>query len=466
MSRSGDQKPGPHIALLPSSGMGHLIPFLRFAVSVSELGVEVTIITPHPTVSLAESQSLSRFFSTFPQIHRNQFLLLPFNDPSVMSSEDPFYVHYEAIRRSSHLLPPFLSAVSPPLSALITDMSLASTVIPITQSLSLPNYVLFTSSAKMMTLFLSSPTLFSSESPSDSDDFIPIPGLHPTPKSWIPPSLLSDTDNLLKTLIISNGKMMPQSDGILINTFPSIENETLAALNDGRVVKGLPMVTPIGPFPPFDSEITQSLAWLDEQPAGSVLYVSFGSRTAMSRDQIRELGNGLAASGCRFLWVVKEKKVDREEDAGELEAAVGEGFVERVKERGMVVKSWVSQEEVMGHRAVGGFMSHCGWNSVTEAIWHGVRVVAWPQHGDQKMNAWLVERIGLGKWERGWGWGGERVVTRKEIREKVREVMGDELMKVKAERIREEARRAVGNGGSSKMNLIELVRIWENSYVA
>ncbi|GFY82947.1 UDP-Glycosyltransferase superfamily protein [Actinidia rufa] len=462
MSLSNNQKPTPHVALLPSSGMGHLTPFLRFAGSLAEQNVRVTIITTHPTISLAESQALSHFFSTFPQINPNQLHLLPINDASV-NSEDPFYLKYEAIRRSSHFLTPLLSSFSPPLSALVTDMSLASTVIPVTKSLSLPNYILFTSSAKMLTLFVSSHTIIGSKLPNDSDEteeFIRIPGMPPIPKSWIPPPLLSNKPNLLKTHIIENGKMLIQSDGILINTFQNIEHESLAALNDGKVVNGLPKVTPIGPFAPCDFERNKSIAWLDDQPVGSVLYVSFGSRTAMSKEQIRELGDGLVRSGISFLWVVKEKKVDREDEL-ELGEVFGDGFLERVKGKGLVVKNWVRQEEVMEHKAIGGFLSHCGWNSLTEAVWHGVPVLAWPQHGDQKMNAFVVERIGLGMWVEDWGWGGgERVVRSGKIGEKVREMMGNELLREQAGKVKEEARRAVGDGGSSKKGLIELIEIW------
>lgn len=258
---------------------------------------------------------------------------------------------------------------------------------------------------------------------------------------------------------------MIQSDGILVNTFQTIEQDSLGALNDGKVVNGLPRVTAIGPFPPLGIERTQSIPWLDDQPDGSVLYVSFGSRTAMSREQIRELADGLEKSGCRFLWVVKEKKVDRE-DGGELGEVVGDGFMERVKERGLVVKNWVNQEEIMSHKAVGGFLSHCGWNSMSEAMWNGVPILAWPQHGDQKMNAFVVVKIGLGLWEEEWGWGGGKVVVKgEEIGEKVREIMGNEMVKVKAKCVREEARRAMEDGGGSKKGLMEVIETWEKSLV-
>ncbi|OEL22255.1 UDP-glucose:2-hydroxyflavanone C-glucosyltransferase [Dichanthelium oligosanthes] len=71
------------------------------------------------------------------------------------------------------------------------------------------------------------------------------------------------------------------------------------------------------------------MQWLEAQPARSVVYVSFGSRKAISPDQLRELVAGLEASDHRFLWVVKSTVVDRD-DAAELGDLLGDdGFLEQ-----------------------------------------------------------------------------------------------------------------------------------------
>ena len=46
------------------------------------------------------------------------------------------------------------------------------------------------------------------------------------------------------------------------------------------------------------------MAWLDKQPPGSVLYVSFGSQYTISASQAMELAMGLEKSGHKFVWVV------------------------------------------------------------------------------------------------------------------------------------------------------------------
>ncbi|KAL5546710.1 hypothetical protein UlMin_006397 [Ulmus minor] len=465
MSSSSDlMKQTPHVALLPSAGMGHLTPFLRLATLLISHNVQVTFITPEPTVSLSESKSLSHLFSTFPQIIRKQLHLLPFDEPS-SKPEDPFYHHFEVIRRSSHLLSPLLSSLSPPLSALVTDMSLGTTVIPITKALRLPNYIFFTTSAKMFTLFVSWHTMFGPKSTNDlnkTKDFFEISGVESLPRSWIPPPLLEEKDNPFKNYFTEGGKKTTESNGILINTFEGIDGEALAALNNGKVVENLPPVIAIGPLAPSNFEKSQPLKWLDDQPDGTVLYVSFGSRTAISREQIRELGDGLVKSGKTFLWVVKEKKVDLEDEV-ELIDVIGNELMEKMKEKGLVVKNWLNQEEVLSHRAIGGFLTHCGWNSITEALWNGVPLLLWPQHGDQKINADLVEKIGVGIWERSWGWGGDHalVVKGEEIAERITEIMGNEVFGLRARSVREEARKSVGDGGSSNKRLVELIESWK-----
>ncbi|KAJ4707375.1 Glycosyltransferase [Melia azedarach] len=397
MANSSELTPSPHIALLPSSGMGHLTPFLRLAALLAAQGVKITFITP-----------LSK--KSFICLHSTIFL-------HIRKAADPFYYHIEVTRRSCHLLSSLLPSLSPPLSAIITDMSLTATVVPITKALNIPNYIFFTSSAKMLTLFLSFHTLVGSKANTNLHeiDDIEIPTLEPIPKCWIPPPLLQDKNDLLKAYII--------------------RERTLAALNGDKVIHGIPSVFAIGVLPPCGFQKTKTLAWLDDQAIGSVLYVSFGSRTALPREQLRELGDGLVRSGYSFLWVIKVKKVDREDDE-QLRDVIGDELMESINQKGLVVKHWLDQENILRHPAIGGFLSHCGWNSVTEAIWHGVRVLAWPQHGDQKINADLVERFGMGIWPKSWGWGGEVIVKGGQIAEKVREVMRNELLKMQARKHR------------------------------
>ncbi|PNX75190.1 anthocyanidin 5,3-O-glucosyltransferase-like protein [Trifolium pratense] len=454
-----------HVAMFPSAGMGHLTPFLRLASLLLTHHCKVTLITPLPTVSHAESQLLSHFHSSFPQLNLIPFHLPP--PPSPPISGDPFFLRVQTLRNSTHLLPPLISSLSPPLSLFISDIFLVTPFLSITQKLSLPNYTLFTSSASMFSFFSHFPTL--AQSKFDLSDEIHIPGIpfSPLPCSSIPPILLHPS--VFRNIIMEDSPNLTKLDGVFLNTFEALESHSLKALSDGKVVKDMPPVYAVGPFVPFKFEAEASpssspplINWLDEQPIGSVVYVCFGSRTALGRDQMREIGNGLMTSGYNFLWVVKDKIVDKEDEEIGLDEVLGVELVERMKKKGLVIKEWVDQSEILSHKSVGGFVSHCGWNSIAEAALNGVPILAWPQHGDQKINAGLVEVSGWGIWNKSWGWGGERVVQGEEIGDAIKEIMENELLKVKAMELKEGGKKAISVGGDCEVTIQKLILKWKN----
>ncbi|XP_039840853.1 UDP-glycosyltransferase 1-like [Panicum virgatum] len=130
-----------------------------------------------------------------------------------------------------------------------------------------------------------------------------------------------------------------------------------------------------------------------------------------TEDQLKEIAAGLEGSGHRFLWVVRAHlrgntfAVHADPDLG---ALLLEGFLERTGGRGLVVKLWAPQVDVLRHEAVGAFGTHCGWNSVLEAITASVPMLCWPLYAEQKMNkVFLVEEFGVGPSESRWS-GGSR----------------------------------------------------------
>uniref|UniRef100_A0A0A9DL62 UDP-glycosyltransferases domain-containing protein n=1 Tax=Arundo donax TaxID=35708 RepID=A0A0A9DL62_ARUDO len=127
----------------------------------------------------------------------------------------------------------------------------------------------------------------------------------------------------------------------------------------------------------------ESKAWLDQRPAQSVVYVSFGSLAAPSPDQMTEVAEGLYNSGKAFLWVVRASETSK----------IPEGFVGRAKDRGLMV-TWSPQLEVLAHPSVGCFMTHCRWNSTMEGSGIGVPMVAMPQWSDQPTNASILRMFG------------------------------------------------------------------------
>lgn len=340
---------------------------------------------------------------------------------------------------------------------MFSDVLLASGLSETLDRANIPNFTVITSSARFFSVMVSIPRLREL----NNGGRIEIPGLAPICVENVPPAFF-DPSHAFRRLVEINCEYLKHSKGILVNTYDFLEPESIRALGSGEVLGSLPPIFAIGPLRPFTvQEGKGGCPWLDGQPPESVVYVSFGSRTALSKDQIRELGAGLEMSGVRFLWVVKTTIVDKEDD-GKVRDLLGEEFLERIKERGVVVREWVNQTEILAHPSIGGFVTHCGWNSVMEAIRRGVPLLAWPQHGDQRVGAEVVENAEFGIWERGWGWGGSRLIKGEEIAEKLKELMTNKRSRESARIVGEEARKAWEVEGSSTQmfnKIIEMCRV-------
>ncbi|GFY86909.1 UDP-glucosyl transferase 89B1 [Actinidia rufa] len=117
------------------------------------------------------------------------------------------------------------------------------------------------------------------------------------------------------------------------------------------------------------------MTWLDKCEDRSVVYVCFGSQAVLTNKQMEELGLGLEKSGVRFLCIKEPTKGQVE---GEW-SLVPSGFEDRVAGKGLVVRGWAPQVLILRHRVIGAFLTHCGWNSVLEAIvYGGVPMLSWP----------------------------------------------------------------------------------------
>lgn len=252
-----------------------------------------------------------------------------------------------------------------------------------------------------------------------------------------------------------------KASAIVINTFDDLEHEVLNAMQSmfhniysigslSLLVNRLQNTSLNATGSNLWKEERECLDWLATKEPNSVVYVNFGSITVMTAQQMSEFAWGLANSNHNFLWVVRPDLV-----RGEF-AMLPDEFANITKERGLLV-SWCPQEEVLSHPSVGGFLTHCGWNSTIESICAGVPVICWPFFADQQMNCRFACTT--------WGIGmeiesnGER--QRESIEGLVRELMEGERGKEMRQRTlewKESAENAVKEGvGSSCVNLEKLI---------
>lgn len=203
-------------------------------------------------------------------------------------------------------------------------------------------------------------------------------------------------------------------------------------------------------FSLFNAKVTECIEWLNTKQPNSVVYVSFGSLVVLKEGQMMELASGLKQTGRFFLWVVRETETDK----------IPKNFVEETSEKGLIV-SWSPQLEVLAHKSISCFLTHCGWNSTLEGLSLGVPMIGMPHWTDQPTNAKFVEDV--------WKVGvrvkadADGFVRREEIVRCVGEVMeGDKGKEIRrnAEKWKVLAREAVCEGGTSDKNIDKFVSMF------
>ncbi|KAJ4843107.1 hypothetical protein Tsubulata_002887 [Turnera subulata] len=280
----------------------------------------------------------------------------------------------------------------------------------------------------------------------------PVPDLPLLRFKDLPVSKYNAQDKFLK--LIAEACHTRTSSAVVWNTIDCLEQPLLAQLQKQCPVP----IFPIGPMhkyaPPSSSssllkEDTNCISWLNKQPEKSVLYVSFGSVVSIQETEIAEMARGLANSEQKFLWVIRPGSIL----GSEWIELLPKGFLETVGQRGCIVK-WAPQKQVLAHAAVGGFLTHCGWNSTLESIAEGVPMICRPNFGDQLVNARYISHV--------WGIGLqlESKLDGEEVARAVRRIMVDEKgeeIRVRAKSFKKKIELGMGRGGSSYNALNKLL---------
>jgi hypothetical protein len=462
-----------HVVVFPFMAKGHTLPLLHFASALAAHhgGLRVTVVTTRGNLAFARRRLPARV----------GLVALPFPShpelPEGVESTDALPSHslFSAFLRATALLrEPFagyLASLPAPPLALVSDFFLGFTQ-RVAGDAGVPRVTFHGMSAFSLALCFSLATR--PPPPESIQDGAPFrvprfPESVTITADEIPHGVVqaANVDNPVTRFVFDEVRYWEyKSWGVLVNSFDALDGDYAAILESfylpgARAWLVGPLFLAAGESPEGGDDDEEDpegcIAWLDKRRPGSVVYVSFGTQVHATVAQLEELAHGLADSGHAFLWAV------RSSDAWSPPVDAGP--------EGKIVRGWVPQRRVLAHPAVGGFVSHCGWNSVLESLAAGRPLLAWPVMAEQAANAKLVVDI-LGAGVRAGVRAGANVapelVGRAQVAEKVRELMdGGEAgrrMRARAEHVREAARTAVDEGGTSRLALRRLVDELQRTY--
>ncbi|XP_058755751.1 linamarin synthase 1-like [Vicia villosa] len=204
---------------------------------------------------------------------------------------------------------------------------------------------------------------------------------------------VTDLNDIMFDFLGSEARNCLTSSKIIINTFEELEGEALDTLRGKN-----PNIYNIGPlhllcrqFPKYENDFkvsgsslwkndSECIKWLNKWEPCSVLYINYGSITVITNYHLKEFAWGIANSKLPFLWIMRPDVV-----MGEKTSTLPKEFLDEVKDRGYIT-SWCFQEQVLDHPSIGGFLTHCGWNSTLEAISSSVPTICWPFFAEQQTN--------------------------------------------------------------------------------
>ncbi|GMH25212.1 hypothetical protein Nepgr_027055 [Nepenthes gracilis] len=290
----------------------------------------------------------------------------------------------------------------------------------------------------------------------DASNSVELPGLPLLKVQDLPTFLLPSGPPHFKNVVAACIHSLDKIRWVLGSSFHKLEEDVVKSMSHLKPIHPIgPLVPPIllgkldrisgaGDF--WDSE-DSCIEWLSTQRPSSVLYISLGSISVLSESETKAVAAALETTKAAFLWVVKK----REDGWGRRSGELPEGFLERTKDRGRVVR-WCPQDRVLMSGAVGCFLTHCGWNSTLETVAAGVPVIAFPDWTDQPTNAkLLVDVFGMGVRMRR---GMDGRLSEEEVERCIFEVTEGPMamaMKKKAVEWKEAAMKASACGGSSDL---------------
>ncbi|KAK4441496.1 UDP-glycosyltransferase 92A1 [Sesamum alatum] len=460
------------MVLFPCMAQGHIIPFLALAQHMEQKGYAITFVnTP---------LNIKKLNKSIPPVSNNiKFVEIPFNSsdhglpPDTQNSDSlPYYLIPSLLKACPSLKVPFRNLLSNLIQedggekpvCVVSDMFFGWSA-DVAHEFGISHAIFSTSGGFGMACFYSEWVNLLHKLLSANDvecmlpDFPEAGNFHVTQLSVA--GYMQGEDDPFTNFLSENFSAWANSDGLLLNTVEKLDKT--ATMYFQRKL-GIP-VWSIGPLLLSEEDRSRTgsqstispercIQWLDQKEPNSVIYISFGSQTTISASQMEKLAKALDASHKNFIWVVRPPLGFDINTEFMLQDWLPEGFLQSVQdqERGLIVKKWAPQVEILAHRSVSAFISHCGWNSVLESLKNGVPLIGWPMYADQFYNAkWLVEEVGVCV-EAARGTNFE--IKEEDIMEKIELVMGEnekgKEIRRKACEIKEIMRDALRDDGDYK----------------
>lgn len=468
-----------HFVLVPLMAQGHTIPMTDMACLLARHGARVSFVTTPLNASriagLIDHAAAAGLAIRFVRL---RFPAAEFGLPEgcenadMLQSRDLFKNFMDACAALREPLAAYLREQEQPPSCIVSDMSHWWTG-DIAREFGVPRLTFngFCGFASLARYIMVRDNLL--EHVQDENELVSFPGF-PTPleltKARCPGSVsVPGLDQIRKKMYEEEMR----SSGVVINSFQELEAlyiESFEQVTGKKVWTVGPMClcnqdsnTMAARGNKASMDEAQCLQWLDSMDPGSVIFVSFGSMARTAPQQLVELGLGLESSNRAFIWVIKAG-----DKFPEVEGWLADGFEERVKDRGLIIRGWAPQVMILWHRSVGGFMTHCGWNSTLEGVCAGVPMITWPHFAEQFVNERLVVDVlktGVEVGVKGvtqWGHEQEEVtVTKDDVEAAVSRLMDEgeaaEEMRMRAREFGVKARKALVEGVSSYNNINLLI---------
>ncbi|KAM0065640.1 putative UDP-glucuronosyl/UDP-glucosyltransferase, UDP-glycosyltransferase family [Helianthus debilis subsp. tardiflorus] len=471
-----------HFVLFPLMAQGHMIPMVDMARILAQHGAMVTIITSPVNASRFKSVVNRAFESGFKmKILELQLPLAEVGLPEGCENFDllPSFAHIVNMVLAMNMLEEpaenMLKVLCPPPSCIISDGCFPWTN-DVAKRLNIPRAVFYGPGCfAFLCIHIVTSTNILDEIDSDSEYFV-MPGLPDRIEVTKRQTSTWGRGDTIESTKVFERMVKAEKDaiGIVVNSFEELEPkyvEEFAKVKDKKVWCVGPVSLCNESFQDRAERGNKAainahdcLKWLDSREPGSVVYVCLGSLSYASTEQAIELGLGLESSNIPFLWFIRQTSEEFEEWLSK------EGFEERIKGRGLMVRGWAPQILILSHQAIGGFVTHCGWNSTLEGISAGIPMVTWPHFAEQFLNERFITevlkigvRIGtevpvaFNKLEES-----KVILKSDDVKEAVKALMkNDEEGVARRKRSREfavMAKRSMEEGGSSHRNMTSMVQ--------